>query len=95
MTKLRGYDIEKIGSIFFFKDTGQPTATTWQNRPCGHCKKHNTIDGHDACFGKLKHVMNACCGHGIESDAYLQYWDGSTIRGQEALVKARELQNSI
>ena len=28
--------------------------------------------------------MNACCGHGDIEEAYIQFWDGSCIRGEDA-----------
>ena len=40
---------------------------------CGHCKIKRTIDGHDGCMGTLKNVMNACCGHGENKMAYVQF----------------------
>ena len=54
-------------------------------RKCGHCKKYPTEEGHDGCLGTLKNVMNACCGHGVESDMYVQKWDGDCIRGAECI----------
>jgi hypothetical protein len=42
-------------------------------RPCGHCGRPQTPEGHDGCLGTLPGVMNACCGHGVEADAYVQY----------------------
>jgi len=52
---------------------------------CGHCGKRRTPEGHDGCIGTLDNVMNACCGHGEDNVAYVQFWDGTCIRGQEAL----------
>lgn len=52
-------------------------------RPCGYCGKMNTEDGHDGCIGRLGGVMNACCGHGDISVAYIQYSDGHTVRGAD------------
>ena len=55
---------------------------------CAECGLPPSPEGHDGCLGELnpKIVMNACCGHGNISGAYLQYWDGSAIRGKQALV---------
>ena len=58
------------------------------NRPlplCGFCGKPNTKEGHDACLGTLPDVMNACCGHGRNDEAYVQFWDKPTLRGEEAI----------
>ena len=83
--KFRGYLIEYVNDQWVYSDTKQPTATTWQNRPCGHCGMYNTKEGHDGCLGTLPNVINACCGHGNNEEAYLQYRDGSTIRRLEAI----------
>lgn len=40
---------------------------------CGHCGLNRTEQGHDGCIGTLKGVMNACCGHGQNSTAYVQF----------------------
>jgi len=81
----RGYEIEQKDDVWYFVDTGEPVATTWQARPCGHCGLFNTAEGHDGCIGTLPDVMNACCGHGAIDEAYVQYNDGSIARGAEAV----------
>jgi hypothetical protein len=54
---------------------------------CVKCKKGPTPEGHDGCLGTLPGpIMNACCGHGNDSQAYIQYWGGSDIRGVEAIT---------
>ena len=40
---------------------------------CGHCGKKRTPEGHDGCIGILEGVMNACCGHGQDNMAYIQF----------------------
>lgn len=71
-----------------------------QTGKCAHCGKLPILDNtegnehevYDGCLGKLTgDVMNACCGHGDTSLAYIQKWDGSCIRGDEAIVKFKEL----
>jgi hypothetical protein len=89
---LRGYEIEQIDGEWRFVDTGQPTATTWESRPCGAC--HRKIDEHDPCLGLLPGVMNACCGHGLEADAYIQFPDGRIVTGAAALELASRLKDS-
>lgn len=73
---LRGHEIEEIDGQFYYVDNGEPTVTTWKDRPCGHCGKHNSPQGHDACLGTLPGVMNACCGHGDANQAYIQFENG-------------------
>jgi len=34
-------------------------------RPCIRCGSMPTLEGYDACLGKLNNVVSACCGHGI------------------------------
>ena len=81
---LRGHRIELTDRGWVFSDTGESTAETYCDRPCGHCGMFSTPEGHDACLGTLLGVMNACCGHGQVSDAYVQFEDGSCIYGEEA-----------
>lgn len=62
---LRGHKIERIDGVWFFVDTGEPAAGTWQGRPCGYCGLQNTADDHDGCLGVLKGgVINARCHDG-------------------------------
>ena len=61
-------------------------------RDCGHCGEPSTPEGHDACLGTLAGVMNACCGHGHIAEAYVQFDDGTIVRGKEALERAKERQ---
>lgn len=45
----------------------------YKKKFCQHCKKNRTPEGHDGCMGTLKNVMNACCGHGENRMAYVQF----------------------
>lgn len=59
---------------------------------CAKCKKGPTEEGHDGCLGTLAGpIMNACCGHGNDSQAYIQYWDGVQIDGAEAIAEQSAL----
>jgi hypothetical protein len=80
---LRGHKIEYKNNEWIYSDNKQPTSKTYKNRACGKCDKPETKDGHDACLGTLKGVMNACCGHGTD-EAYIQFLDGHCIRGKDA-----------
>lgn len=82
-SKLKGHSIVYVNGEWLYEDT--MTATAGNERPCGHCGKSNTKEGHDGCIGTLPGVMNACCGHGESGEAYIQYWDGSDIRGKAAI----------
>lgn len=76
----RGNAIENLGWVY--SDTGKPVAG--DKRECGHCHRLPTAEDHDACLGELPGVMNACCGHGVSKDAYVQMNDGSILRGNVA-----------
>ena len=91
MNYLRGHKIEIINGVWCYSDNRIPTCSEWKTRPCGHCNKHNTLEGHDACLGTLPKVMNACCGHGQNNEAYVQLLNGQSIHG----VKAIELIQDI
>jgi len=68
---------------------------THKSRACGNCGKTETKEGHDGCLGELPNVMNTCCGHGVESEAYIQFWGGKIIRGKKALGKIKEIKSII
>lgn len=76
----RGHDIyyDKKQNKWFYSDN------SWvqddPNRACGYCKLPNTPEGYDGCIGKLPSVMNACCGHGSNNDAYIQFDDGQILK---------------
>jgi len=82
-SKLRGHDIEYDGSRWIYCDSGKPTAHNQRN--CGYCGRADTVEGHDGCIGTLPGVMNACCGHGTDEDAYIQYRNGPYIYGRDAI----------
>lgn len=89
MTKseFRGHAIVYVDGEWLYEDTMTPTAGN--ERSCGHCEKPNTAEGHDGCLGTIDKVKNACCGHGRVDEAYIQYYDGSIIRGRKALEKIK------
>lgn len=90
---LRGHKIERLNGEFVYSDTKTPTVNN--NRPCGFCGLDHTNEGHDGCLGELSGIMNACCGHGQIHDAYLQYWDGSTITGKQAVKEIKRLKHNL
>jgi hypothetical protein len=85
-SELRGHPIYFDGEVWCYKDSGEPTVDTHKERPCGSCGEHATAEGHDHCLGTLPGVMNACCGHGVMGDAYVQFWDGSRLSSWVARV---------
>ena len=85
MSRLRGHEIEFLNNEWIYSDTKETTVSAFRDRPCGRCNEHNTPEDHDACLGTLKGIMNACCGHGVASEAYVQFLDGFSIRGKDAV----------
>jgi len=84
---LRGHKTEHNGAEFVYSDTKESTIKTHKSRPCGKCGQFPTKEGHDNCLGELEDVMNACCGHGQDNEAYIQFFDSSDIRGAENVNK--------
>ncbi len=83
-SKYRGYDIHFIYDYWIYSGTKQKVSKN-VNRTCGHYGKPQTENGHDGCIGTIDGVMNACCGHGVENEAYIQFLSGDCIRGEMAL----------
>ena len=74
-------------------------AGSGQRGTCTNCRKGPTPEGHDGCLGTLPGlIMNACCGHGDNNVAYIQYWGengkgGKRISGDEAIIEQTRLIN--
>lgn len=83
-SKLRGHNIYHTKDGWKYEDDDTPTVDN--NRCCGYCGKQDTPEGHDGCLGTLEGVMNACCGHGDTSEAYVQFSKDEDIRGESALI---------
>jgi hypothetical protein len=62
-----------------------------KDRACGKCGAENTKEGHDACLGTLHGVTNACCGHGVITDAYVMFNDHRIIRGKDVVEVRKSL----
>lgn len=72
------------GAEWRFQDDDSVVSDGWQDRPCAHCGEHATTEGHDHCIASLPDVANACCGHGVTDEAYIQFADGRRLGGQLA-----------
>jgi len=88
----RGHKITHNPDGWEYIDTGEKTEGS--DRKCGNCNGESRKDGHDACVGELPDVMNACCGHGNDEEAYIQFWDKSEIRGLAAVLTIKWMQNN-
>lgn len=63
---------------------------------CAKCNLPPTDEGHDGCLGTLPGpIMNACCGHGNDNQAYIQYWGGLRVSGGYAIEEQNKLKNII
>ncbi len=89
-SKHRGHEILPMGVRWVYGDTGGLVSDD-PERDCGFCNLQQTPEGHDGCLGVLPGVMNACCGHGDDSTAYVQSFDGTCVRGE----KAKELFGNV
>lgn len=86
-------DIERIKKENYYTSD---IAGNGQRGICIHCKKGPTKDGHDGCLGTLPGpIMNACCGHGTNSCAYIQYWNRSRISGDTAIAEQKRLLSTL
>jgi hypothetical protein len=62
---------------------------------CIKCKKLPTKEGHDGCLGTLPDdtIMNACCGHGQDDMAYIQYAKDNEKEKQIKRISGKEAIN--
>lgn len=82
----RGHKIEFVNDKWIYSDTKEDVSDTYISRGCGKCGNFEDKNGHDACLGELPGLMNACCGHGVSKDAYVQFIGGFSIHGEDALI---------
>ena len=80
----RGHAIRWDGERWLYAENGLPVSDD-PYRECGRCDRHNR-HGHDHCLGTLPGVINACCGHGQDEEAYVVLDDGTRMSGAEALL---------
>lgn len=80
-----------------YSDNHAPTHDPEAGKNCGYCGLKETKDGHDGCLGTLPWpVMNACCGHGEENLAYVQFWEeGGNGRQVVRGFAARAIQKAM
>lgn len=89
---LRGNPMICVKGQWFYTDTMEPTVENWRKTPCGVCKRMRNANGDDPCIEKLPGgVMNACCGHGVTEEAYIQFYGGNRVHGALAV----KLQNVL
>jgi len=60
----RGHEIIFVNNKWVYADD---LTTIDDERPCIRCGQMPTRDGHDWCMQDKKHIISACCGHGISN----------------------------
>ena len=90
----RGHKIEcedrGDDKIWVYSDTKEEVSLNTQ-RDCGFCGRPRTPEDHDGCLGALEGLMNACCGHGLPENAYVQFQNGEIVDGLEAVGILKKL----
>ena len=83
----RGHEIEynKENDVWVYVSDGAPVPDNL-DRKCAHCGRERTEEDHDGCLGTLIGLANACCSHGEIHSAYVQFFDGTCIRGEDAIL---------
>lgn len=86
--KHRGNEIyrDESSGIFKYVDDDMSVSENHFIKPCGNCGRSCTPEGSDGCLGTLIGTMNACCGHGEDESAYIQFLDGNIISGKDAKI---------
>lgn len=85
---LRGHPIRFDGEQWCYINDDSPTVGAAE-RPCGHCGRARSPEGHDGCLGTVPGVVNACCGHGEDRRAYVVLASGKRLGGTEAVTWLR------
>lgn len=71
------YDYE--GKTWRYSDNHEPAIG---KRACKRCSALPTVEGHDACLGKIEGVTSACCGHGVIKSFIMEDTDTLTAAVQ-------------
>jgi len=77
----RGHPTVVIDGKWCYADTKEviadsEDAKTHNIRPCKKCGAVFGLHDHDPCLGNLPGVENACCGHGVQEEAYIHFSNG-------------------
>ncbi len=83
----RGHPIylDEASQLWRYEDGDAAVRDCWKTKDCGRCEKPFTEAGHDPCIANLPGVRNACCGHGVDADAYVEFDDWRRKTGDEAV----------
>lgn len=78
---LRGHPLIWVDGRWIYEDDGaEIPANGGETRPCIKCGKLFPLTESDPCLGVLPGVNNACCGHGIRSDSYVRFTNGTVLK---------------
>lgn len=80
---LRGHPLVWVGKKWVYEDDhADIPANGGEIRPCIKCGELFTLgEGEvDPCLGILSEVDNACCGHGIRSESYVRFKNGTVLK---------------
>lgn len=73
----RGHQLIWQNNKWIYADTLEDIpANGGEIRPCAKCGSLFSIGEVDSCMGILPDCNNACCGHGIDSQAYIRFNNG-------------------
>lgn len=95
---IRGHPIIFIDNKWVYEDTGTRSGFGHEVRPCKKCGKTfegSNIGDADPCLGELPGVDNACCGHGVHSDAYIRFTNGVVIEGFNKIKYTEKYLSSV
>ena len=90
----RGHKVIWNGKQWLYEDNNKPKPTFHYGgkiRPCVKCGKVFPLDEADSCLGILPGVDDACCGHGISSESYIKFKNGTIIRGFEKIEQQTKI----
>ena len=76
---------DEASQLWRYEDGGAAVKDCWSEKDCGRCGEPFSADGHDPCIANLPGVRNACCGHGSDAEAYVQFDDGRHEVGGDAV----------
>lgn len=84
-------DCNECNECYHFWENNGNYLDGYGKENCVYCGLQRTEEGHDGCIGTLKNVMNACCGHGQDESAYVQFnHDEYSINPNKYIIKGVE-----
>lgn len=70
-----------VGSRWVYADNRTDALSySGEIRPCKKCGAVFPLDEVDPCLGVLPGVDAACCGHGVRSESYVCFENGTVLK---------------